>query len=142
MLSEKSILVGLLRSIFALPSSTLSQKMCFRVGHPHFFNLKHEDVPRENATFETKCRKVVQILPKSFQSLPKPPQSLPNCSVPVKVFEPNLHLQLGVLAAKKIELACRRELDFFFKCLTDFKIALVVRRFDDLFNFLPYVTTC
>ena len=57
-----SILVGLQRSIFGLPSSTLSQKMCFRVGRPHFFNWKSEVVPHESTSFETKCRKVVQIL--------------------------------------------------------------------------------
>ena len=33
-----SILVGLQRSIFGLPSYTLSQKMRFRVGRLHFFN--------------------------------------------------------------------------------------------------------
>ena len=58
---RKSILVGLQRSIFGLPSSTLSQKMCFRVGRPHFFNWKSEDGPHENTSFEIKCRKVVQI---------------------------------------------------------------------------------
>ena len=57
----KSILVGLQRSIFGLPSSTLSQKMCFRVGRPQLFNWKSEDVPHENTSFEIKCRKVVQI---------------------------------------------------------------------------------
>ena len=50
------------KSIFGLPSYTLSQKMCFRLGRPHFFNSKVEDVPRENTSFETKCWKVVQIL--------------------------------------------------------------------------------
>ena len=55
-----SILVGLQRSIFGLPSYTLSQKMRFRVGLPHLFNLKSEDIPCENASFETKGRKVVQ----------------------------------------------------------------------------------
>ena len=55
-------LVGLRSELFALPSYTLSQKMCFRVGRPHFFNWKVEDVPRENTSFETKCWKVVQIL--------------------------------------------------------------------------------
>ena len=48
------------KSIFGLPSDTLSQKMRFRVGHPHVFYLKNEDVPCENASFETTCRKVVQ----------------------------------------------------------------------------------
>ena len=57
-----SILVGLQRSIFGLPSYTLSQKMRFRVGRPQLFSWKSEDVPRENTSFETKCRKVVQIL--------------------------------------------------------------------------------
>ena len=57
-----SILVGLQRSIFGLPSYTLSQKMCFRVGRPQLFSWKSEDVPHENTSFVTKCRKVVQIL--------------------------------------------------------------------------------
>ena len=62
LLSDCSIFMALQRSIFALPSYTLSQKMCFRVGRLHFFNRKVEDVPRENTSFETKCWKVVQIL--------------------------------------------------------------------------------
>ena len=33
-----SILVGLQSELFALPSDTLSQKMRFRVGRPHFFS--------------------------------------------------------------------------------------------------------
>ena len=39
----------------------------------------------------------------------------------------------------EIELACRRELQKIVKFLTDVKSALVGRRFDDFFNFLPSV---
>ena len=29
--------------------------------HPHFLNFNFEDVSHENATFETKCRKVIVL---------------------------------------------------------------------------------
>ena len=66
--------------IFALPSEMLLQKQRFRMRYPNFLNLNFEDVSSENATFETKCRKVVQILLNIFQSLPKASPKPPRIS--------------------------------------------------------------
>ena len=51
-----------------------------------------------------------------------------------------VRMQLASWGVLEIELACRRELQKFFKCLTDSKSAPLGKRIDDFFNFLPYMT--
>ena len=106
--------------------------------------------PKASPKAPPESPRVSQSLPRlilRFKSFPKPPQSLPK-AVP-KPDWPRLASRgassstNGISRAHaqtKIELACRRELQKFLKCLTDSKRAPLGRRFYDFFNFLPYVT--
>ena len=111
-------------------------------------------LPKDSPNVSQSSPRVSQSLPKGSprvsQSLPKPPK--PPQSLPKAVPKPDWPRLASrgassstngisrAHAQTKIELACRRELQKILKCLTDSKSPTLGRRFDDFFNFLPYVT--